>query len=89
MEKRISNIIIFLFLIFVSCEQKKDSIEIYKTKNRIESYDGIALRDAIKDSVIINQIIESYKEEIRIDTLYLINDLVNPEIGFNLVPNHL
>ena len=69
MKNRISNIIFLIFLIFVSCEQKKDIIEIYLTKNRIESYDGVPLRDAIKDSVIINQVLESYKEEIRIDTL--------------------
>ena len=69
MKNLISNIIFLIFLIFVSCEQKKDIIEIYLTKNRIESYDGVPLRDAIKDSVIINQVLESYKEEIRIDTL--------------------
>jgi hypothetical protein len=69
MKNRIYNIIFLIFLIFVSCEQKKDIIEIYLTKNKIESYDGVPLRVAIKDSVIINQILKSYKEEIRIDTL--------------------
>ena len=61
---------IFLLLLFlVSCEgKKKDILEIYLTKNRIESYDGVPLRTAIKDSIIIKQVIDSYHEEIRIDT---------------------
>ena len=37
--------------------------------NKIESYDGVPLRVAIKDSVIINQVLKSYGEEIRIDTI--------------------
>ncbi|WP_177764482.1 hypothetical protein [Flavobacterium sp. I3-2] len=39
------------------------------TKNKIESYDGVPLRVAIKDSTIINNVLENYGEEIRIDTI--------------------
>jgi hypothetical protein len=56
-------------MFFISCEDKKDVIEIYLTKNKIESYDGVALRTAIKDSLIIKQVLEAYGEEIRIDTV--------------------
>ena len=52
-----------------SCKKKTDIIEIYLTKDKIESYDGVPLRFAIKDSIIIKQVIDSYHEEIRIDTL--------------------
>lgn len=69
MKNRIPKIFFVLFLSFFSCEEKKDVIEIYLTKNKIESYDGVPLRVAIKDSVIINQVLENYGEEIRIDTI--------------------
>lgn len=60
----------FIFLFFLaSCEKKKDIIEVFLTKDKIESYDGVPLRVAIKDSIIIKQVIDSYHEEIRIDTV--------------------
>jgi UDP-glucose 6-dehydrogenase len=52
-----------------SCKKKNDIIEIYLTKEKIESYDGVPLRTAIKDTTIIRQVLESYKEEIRINTV--------------------
>ena len=69
MKNRISNIIFLIFLIFVSCEQEKDIIEIYLTKNQIESYDGVPLQVGIKDSVIIKRIIDKFGSDIRIDTI--------------------
>lgn len=61
--------IFFTLLFLTSCGKKKDIIEIYLTKDKIESYDGVPLRTAIKDTILINQVIENYKEEIRIDTV--------------------
>lgn len=62
---KIFPLVFFLFC----CKKKDDVIEIYLTKEKIESYDGVPLRKAIKDTLIINQVIENYKEEIRIDTV--------------------
>lgn len=67
-SKTLIKILPFIFLLF-SCKKKNDIIEIYLTKNKIESYDGVPLRIAIKDTTIIRQVLESYNEEIRIDTL--------------------
>lgn len=63
--------LLFLIIIFlISCNQKKDEdIEIYLLKNRIESYEGVPLRTAIKDSVILKQVLESWGEGVRIDTI--------------------
>lgn len=69
MKNKISIVVINLLFLLVACEKKRDIIEIYLTKNKIESYDGVPLRTAIKDTTIIRQVLESYKEEIRIDTL--------------------
>ncbi|RAR47346.1 hypothetical protein [Flavobacterium lacus] len=69
MRNRILIILFVLSFIFASCKKKNDSIEIYLTKEKIESYDGVPLRTAIKDTTIIRQVLESYNEEIRIDTL--------------------
>ena len=69
MKNQIPKIFFFLLLSFISCKEKKDFIEIYLTKNKIESYDGVPLRVAIKNNLIITQILESYGEEIRIDTI--------------------
>jgi hypothetical protein len=69
MKNKISIVVINLLFLLVACEKKRDIIEIYLTKNKIESYDGVPLRTAIKDTTIISQVLESYKEEIRIDTL--------------------
>jgi len=69
MKNKISIVLINLLFLLVACEKKKDIIEIYLTKDRIESYDGVPLRTAIKDTTIIRQVLESYKEEIRIDTI--------------------
>ncbi|AWA30952.1 hypothetical protein HYN48_13180 [Flavobacterium magnum] len=69
MKNGTSTILLLLFMFFISCENKKDVIEIYLTKNKVESYDGVPLRTAIKDTAIIKQVLESYKEEIRIDTI--------------------
>lgn len=55
--------------LFISCTKKQDRIEIYLTKNKIESYDGVPLRVGIKDSVIIKQVLDFYGEEIRLDTI--------------------
>ena len=60
----------FVLLLLISCQQKKDdTIEIYLTNHRIESYEGVPLRVAIKDSIILRQVLESLGEEIRIDTV--------------------
>ena len=67
-SKALLKIFPLVFLLF-SCKKKNDIIEIYLTKNKIESYDGVPLRTAIKDTTIIRQVLESYNEEIRIDTL--------------------
>lgn len=67
-SKTLIKILPFIFLLF-SCKKKNDIIEIYLTKDKIESYDGVPLRTAIKDTTIIRQVLESYNEEIRIDTL--------------------
>jgi hypothetical protein len=67
-SKTLIKILPFVFLLFY-CKKKNDIIEIYLTKDKIESYDGVPLRTAIKDTAIIKQVLESYKEEIRIDTL--------------------
>ena len=67
-SKTLIKILPFIFLLF-SCKKKNDIIEIYLTKNKIESYDGVPLRTAINDTTIIRQVLESYNEEIRIDTL--------------------
>lgn len=69
MKNHILKIFFLLSISFISCDDKKDIIEIYLTKNTIESYEGVPLKIAIKDSIIINQIIETYGEEIRIDTI--------------------
>lgn len=63
---------LFCLLVFLitSCQKRKpDTIEIYLTNNRIESYEGVPLRVAIKDSVILKQVLESWGENIRIDTV--------------------
>lgn len=67
-SKALIKIFPIVFLLF-SCKKKNDIIEIYLTKDKIESYDGVPLRTAIKDTTIIRQVLESYKEEVRIDTL--------------------
>lgn len=54
---------------FASCTKKKDIIEIYLTKNEIESYDGVPLRLGIKDSVIIKQVEDIYGKGVRVDTI--------------------
>ena len=60
----------FVLLLLISCQQKKeDTLEIYLTNHRIDSYEGVPLRVAIKDSVILRQVLESWGEEIRIDTV--------------------
>ena len=69
MENRISKIFFLLFLFFISCEEKSNIIEIYLTKKRIESYDGVPLKIGIKDIKIIEKIRETYGEDIRIDTI--------------------
>ena len=59
-----------VFSIFLaSCTKKKDIIEIYLTKNKIESYDGVPLRLGIKDSVIIKQVENIYGKGVRVDTI--------------------
>lgn len=63
-------IIITVFLLtFSSCKKEKDIIEIYLTKKRIESYDGIAVKEAIKDSVMLKDILHNYGEKVRVDTI--------------------
>lgn len=60
-------LIVFLF---ISCHQKEsDLIEIYLTNNRIDSYEGVPLRIAVKDSVILKHVLESWGENVRIDTI--------------------
>lgn len=68
MRNSILKITLLLFF-FISCEKKEDVIEIYLTKNKIESFDGVPMKIAIKDSAIWKKVIENYGEEIRIDTL--------------------
>ena len=70
MKSKILIVIFLQYFFLISCEKKKkDIIEIYLTKEKIESYDGVPLRTAIKDTEIINQVIKSYNEEIRNDTI--------------------
>jgi hypothetical protein len=69
MKHHIIKLFLIFLLLLTSCENKSDIIEIYLTKAKIESYDGVPLRIAIKDSVIIKQVLDSYYEEIRIDTI--------------------
>ncbi|WP_432670422.1 hypothetical protein [Flavobacterium sp. SM2513] len=56
-------------ILLASCHKKKDIIEIYLTKNKIESYDGVPLRVGIKNSIIIKQVVDIYGEGVRVDTL--------------------
>ncbi|MFC6097628.1 hypothetical protein ACFPVY_13305 [Flavobacterium qiangtangense] len=65
-----NTLLYFVLFFIISCQNKKgDIIEIYLTNHRIESYEGVPLRVAIKDSVILRQVLESWGEEIRIDTV--------------------
>ena len=61
-------ILFALLIVFVSCE-KKDLIEIYLTKCRVESYDGQSLKSSIKDSLILDKITNLYGENLRYDSI--------------------
>lgn len=58
-----------LSVLCISCTKKEDIIEIYLTKNSIESYDGVPLRVGIKDSVLVKQVLDFYGKYARIDTV--------------------
>lgn len=65
---------IFLFLILISCNttEKKETlkIEIYLTKNRIESHHGVELENSNLDSFEILRLQERWgKKQMRLDTL--------------------
>lgn len=66
-KSRVLILLIFLIL-FISCE-KKDLIEIFLTKNRIESYDGKSLKSSIKDSLILDRITNLYGDNLRYDSI--------------------
>lgn len=71
LEKKIGYIlIIFIFLSCNRTEEKNTSnIEIYLTKNRIESYQGVKLENVITDSLKIFNMHKRWGEKpIRIDT---------------------
>jgi hypothetical protein len=55
--------------LFFSCKNQEDKLEIYLTKNLVESYEGVPLRKAFKDSSIISNIENLYGEKIRVDTV--------------------
>lgn len=69
MKNHISKIFFLIIIFFISCDEKKDIIEIYLTKKQIESYDGVSLKVGIKDSVKTKIIIERFGSDTRIDTI--------------------
>ena len=73
-------------MFFISCEEKKDIIEIYLTKRQIENFDGVSLKVGIKDSSKIKRIIERFGSNTRIDT---INDKLIYMGHFNSKQNDL
>ena len=66
------RILAFLFsfsFLVLSCTKKEDVIEIYLTKNKIESYNGVPLRVGIKDNLILKNVVDFYGTDIRVDTI--------------------
>ncbi len=68
MKSIVQKILFFFFILFISCK-KKETIEIYLTNKRVESYEGVALKAAIKDFAILNKIKKSYGDNLRADTI--------------------
>ena len=72
---KILSLIILIF--FISCKEKykEDKIEFYLTKERIQSFDGVSIQEAVfdtnpkYDNNIKQRLIERYENKVRIDTL--------------------
>ena len=62
-------ILVLILQLFFSCKNKEDKLEIYLTKNLVESYEGVPLRNAFKDSSLISNIENLYGKKIRVDTI--------------------
>ena len=64
-------------MLFISCKEKyrEDKIEFYLTKERIQSFDGVPIEEAVFDSNpkyddnIKKRLLERYENKVRIDTL--------------------
>ena len=71
--------ILFLFILinFISCKEsnEEDKIEFYLTKERIQSFDGTCIEEAVfdtnpkRDSIIKQGLLERYGNTVRIDTV--------------------
>lgn len=58
-----------VFIFFLTSCKRKDTIEIFLTKERIESYDGIPFNSAIEDTVLLNRVYKLYGSNLRYDTI--------------------
>lgn len=58
-----------VFIFFLTSCKRKDTIEIFLTKERIESYDGVPFNSTTNDTTILNRVHKLYGSNLRYDTI--------------------